>query len=116
MDTITLQTESFLFENLDGQFRAIPETSLDEDKFIKTFVMETDEIGFDSAYAENQEDLICLLTFIFSQPIKLTELTSNGDKEVYDLTHYKHNTGYQQQQALKVSCNSNEHLLHIQKT
>jgi hypothetical protein len=67
------------------------ETLLDEDKFIKTFVVEMDEMGIESAYATSQEDLICLLTFIFNQPVNLTALTSNGDKEVYDLTPYKHN-------------------------
>jgi hypothetical protein len=67
------------------------DTLLDEDKFINTYVTEIDELGIESTYAENQEDLIRMLTFIFSQPVGLTELASNGDKEIYDLTHYKHN-------------------------
>jgi hypothetical protein len=62
---------------------------LDEDKFIKAFVDDVDEQGFETAYAENQADLNRMLTLIFKQPISLTELVSNGDREVYDLTTFR---------------------------
>ena len=37
-------------------------------------------------YAENQDDLIRMLSLIFKQSISLTELGSTNDREVYDLT------------------------------
>jgi len=62
---------------------------LDEDKFIKAFVTDVDEQGFEAVYAENQDDFIRMLTLIFKQPITLTELISNNDREVYDLTNLR---------------------------
>jgi len=62
---------------------------LDEEKFIKAFVTDIDEQGFECAYAENQDDLIRMLSIIFKQSIILTELVSNSDREVYDLTNFK---------------------------
>jgi hypothetical protein len=62
---------------------------LDENEFIKAFVDDLDEQGFEAAYAENKADLIRMLTVIFKQPISLTELSSNSDREVYDLTNFK---------------------------
>ena len=62
---------------------------LNEEKFIKAYVTDIDEQGFESVYAENENDLIRLLSFIFNQPIALTELDSNSEREVYDLTNFK---------------------------
>lgn len=62
---------------------------LDEDKFIKAFVTDIDGQGFEGVYAENQDDLIRMLSQIFKQPISLTQLVSNSDREVYDLTNFK---------------------------
>lgn len=62
---------------------------LDEEKFIKAFVTDIDEQGFECAYAENQDDLTRMLSQIFKQPISLTQLVSNGDREIYDLTNFK---------------------------
>lgn len=62
---------------------------LEEDKFIKAFVTDIDEQGFEAAYAENQDDLVRMLSLIFKQPIDLTQLASNSDREVYDLTNFK---------------------------
>ncbi|TAH03307.1 MAG: hypothetical protein EAZ16_07820 [Sphingobacteriales bacterium] len=61
---------------------------LDEEKFIKAFVTDIDEQGFETTYAENQDDLARMLSLIFKQPISLTELVSNSDREVYDLTNF----------------------------
>jgi hypothetical protein len=66
------------------------ETLLDEDKLIKAFVTDVDDLGLESGYAENQEDLIYMLALIFGRPLDLMEVTSNHDKNVYDLTKYKH--------------------------
>ena len=62
---------------------------LDEEKFIKAFVTDIDEQVFESGYAENQDDLLRMLTLIFKQPIRLTALTSDNDRNVYDLTNFK---------------------------
>ena len=62
---------------------------LDEDKFIKAFVTDVDEQGFEATYAENKDDLIRMLSLIFKQPINLTELVANSDREVYDLTNFR---------------------------
>ncbi len=62
---------------------------LNEDKFIKAYVTDVDEQGFESVYAENQDELIRLMSFIFKQPLSLTELDSNSEREVYDLTNLK---------------------------
>ncbi len=62
---------------------------LDEDKFIKAFVTDIDEQGFEGVYAENQDDLIRMLSLIFKQSISLTELGSTNDREVYDLTKFR---------------------------
>ena len=35
METVTLQTESYLFQNSDGQFRAIPFYELSIDEFVE---------------------------------------------------------------------------------
>lgn len=64
---------------------------LNEDKFIKAFVTDIDEQGFECVYAENQDDLIRMLTLIFGQPINLTELISNDDRQVYDLSDFRRN-------------------------
>lgn len=62
---------------------------LDEHKFIKAFVTDFDGQGFDGTYAENQDDFFLLLSFIFRQSINLTELASNSNRELYDLTNFK---------------------------
>ena len=62
---------------------------LDESKFIKAYVTDFDGQGFESIYAENQDDLILMLSFIFKQPISLTELGSNSEREAYDLTNLR---------------------------
>ena len=62
---------------------------LDEDKFIKAFVTDIDEQGFESVYAENQSDLIRMLSLIFGQSISLTELGSNSNREVYELSNFR---------------------------
>jgi hypothetical protein len=62
---------------------------LDEEKFIAAFVTDINVQGFESVYAENQEDLIQMLTLVFKQSISLTELVSNGDRYVYDLTKFR---------------------------
>jgi hypothetical protein len=62
---------------------------LDEEKFIKAFVTEIDVQGFEAAYAENQDDLVQMLSLVFKQPFNLTELVSNSDREVYDLTNFR---------------------------
>lgn len=62
---------------------------LDEDKFIKAFVTDIDKQGFEAVYAENQDDLVRILTLIFKQPIILTELISNGNREVYNLPNFR---------------------------
>ena len=66
------------------------EILLDEYKLIESFAKD-DEWGIEYAGTRNQEDLICMLTFFFKQSVVLTELTSNDDKKIYDLTHYKSN-------------------------
>jgi hypothetical protein len=66
-----------------------PPILLDEDKFIKAYVTDTDEQLFETVYAANQNDLILMLTFIFNQPISLTEIISNSDRQVYDLSNFK---------------------------
>jgi len=62
---------------------------LDEGKFIKAFVTDADEQGFESGYAENQDDLRRMLALIFKQPINLTALASSSDRQVYDFSSFR---------------------------
>jgi hypothetical protein len=64
---------------------------LHETKFIKAYVTDFDGQGFECVYAENQDHLILMLSFIFKQPISfsLTELGSNSEREAYDLTNLR---------------------------
>lgn len=95
------QTETFTvtyLDNLADLFMDVyfvatntidPTILLDEDKFIKAYVTDTDEQLFETVYAANQNDLILMLTFIFNQTISLTEIISNNDRQVYDLSNFK---------------------------
>jgi hypothetical protein len=62
---------------------------LNEDKLFDTYL--SDKIGLESAFIDNFDNLVRLLSFLFKTDITLTELTSNIDKQVYDLTKYKEN-------------------------
>ena len=62
---------------------------LNEDKLFNTYM--SDKIGLESAFIDNFDNLIQLLTFLFKTNMTLTELTSNIDKQVYDLTKYMGN-------------------------
>lgn len=94
VETVTV----FLLDNLADLFMDVyfvatntidTNILLDEDKFIKAYVTDIDEQGFESGYAENQDDLITMLSMIFKQSFSLTELASNNDREVYDLTQFR---------------------------
>jgi hypothetical protein len=93
VETVTV----YLLENLADLFMDVyfvttntidTKILLDEEKFIEAFVTDMDEQGFETTYAENQDDLARMLSLIFKQPISLTELVSNSDREVYDLTNF----------------------------
>lgn len=62
---------------------------LNEDKLFDTYL--SDQVGLESAFIDNFDNLVRLLSFLFKTEITLTELTSNIDKQVYDLTKYKGN-------------------------
>ena len=94
------QTESvtvFLLDNLADLFMDVyfvatniidTNILLDESRFIKAYVTDFDGQGFECVYAENQDDLFLMLSLIFKQSIRLTELSSNCDREVYNLTSF----------------------------
>ena len=63
------------------------EIFLNEDKFSATYI--TDELGLETAFIDNYDNLVRLLTFLFKRNITLTPLNSNTHKQVYDLTQYK---------------------------
>ena len=62
---------------------------LNDDKLFDTYL--SDSIGLESAFIDNFDNLILLLTFLFKTNITLTESTANLNKQVYDLTEYKDN-------------------------
>jgi hypothetical protein len=69
------------------------DTLLNEEKLFDTFLSDETNgfLGLESAFIDNFENLKAMLTFLFKEEIKFKELTSNNDKQVFDLTDYKDN-------------------------
>jgi hypothetical protein len=65
------------------------ETLLNEDKLFETYL--TDDLGIESAYINNFDNLNLLLNFVFKTKTIFTELASNNYKQIFDLTQYKQN-------------------------
>ncbi|MGB4776225.1 MAG: hypothetical protein WBP45_13705 [Daejeonella sp.] len=66
-------------------------TLLNEEKLFATFLSEDTNgfLGLESAFVDNFENLKEMLTFLFKVKIEFKELTSNNDKQIFDLTDYK---------------------------
>ena len=65
------------------------EVFLNDDQLFEIYL--ADDMGIESAFTDNQVNLIKLLNFIFNEKVILRELTSTSDRIVYDLTSYKNN-------------------------
>jgi hypothetical protein len=68
-------------------------TLLNEEKLFDTFLSDDTNgfLGLESAFVDNFENLKAMLTFLFKVEIEFKELTSNDDKQIFDLTDYKDN-------------------------
>jgi len=62
---------------------------LNNQKLFDTYSTDT-ELLLESSFIDNYDNLVNMLTFIFKTNATLTRLTSNSDKDVFDLTPYKH--------------------------
>jgi len=65
------------------------EVFLNDDRLFSIYLV--DEMGIESSYIDNLDNLILLLNFLSNTNMSLTELTSSVDRKVYDLTLYKNN-------------------------
>lgn len=65
------------------------EVFLDDNRLFSIYL--SDEMGIESSFIDNHNNLIRLLNFVFKTNVNLTELTSSKDRTVYDLTSYKTN-------------------------
>jgi hypothetical protein len=65
------------------------EVFLNDDRLFSIYLV--DEMGIESSYIDNHDNLIRLLNFLFNTNVNLTELTSSVNRKVYDLTLYKNN-------------------------
>ena len=97
-ETITLTLLDSLADHLiELTFIATDEidfsTLLNEEKLVEIFMLEDINgfLGLESAFIDNFENLKAMLSFLFKEEITFRELTSNNDKQVFDLTDYKDN-------------------------
>lgn len=68
-------------------------TLLNEEKLFATFLSDDTNgfLGLESAFIDNFENLKNMLTFLFKLEFEFKEVTSNDDKQIFDLTDYKDN-------------------------
>ena len=68
-------------------------TLLNEEKLFDTFLSDDTNgfLGLESAFVDNFENLKAMLTFLFKVEIEFNELTSDDEKQIFDLTDYKNN-------------------------
>jgi hypothetical protein len=97
-ETITLTLLDNLADHfIDLTFIATDEidsnTLLNEEKLFDTFLSDDTNgfLGLESAFIDNFKNLKAMLTFLFKEEIEFKELTSNNDKQVFELTGYKGN-------------------------
>ena len=61
---------------------------LNDQNLFNTFSNDT-ELLLESSFIDNYENLVRMLTFLFKTNVSLNKLTTNNEKEIYDLTVYK---------------------------
>ena len=62
---------------------------LNDQKLFDTYWIDN-ELLLGTSFIDNYDNLVHMLTFLFKTNATLTRLTSNNDKDVFDLTTYKH--------------------------
>ena len=64
---------------------------LEEARLLDTYGIEDQNgyLGLESASIDNFDNLNNLLTFLFRKKVELSAITSNEDKQIFDLTQYK---------------------------
>ncbi len=63
---------------------------LNDLNLFNTFSTDT-ELLLETSFIDNYENLVRMLTFLFKTKVSLSKLTSNNEKEIYDLSAYKEN-------------------------
>lgn len=63
---------------------------LNDQTLFDTYSTET-ELLIESSFIDNFDNLVRMLAFLFKTNVSLDKLTSNNEKEIYDLTDYKEN-------------------------
>lgn len=63
---------------------------LNDQNLFNVFSKDT-ELLLETSFIDNPENLVRMLTFLFKAKVSLNKLTSNNEKEIYDLTEYKEN-------------------------
>ena len=76
IDLIFVATDKIDFDEL-----------LNENRLFEKYI--TEDLGIESAYIDNFKNLKNLLNFIFNKDFELSEIASNEDKQIFDLTKYR---------------------------
>jgi hypothetical protein len=76
IDLIFVATDKIDFDEL-----------LNENRLFEKYI--TEDLGIESAYIDNFKNLKNLLNFIFNKDFELSEIASNEDKQIFDLTEYR---------------------------
>ncbi len=75
----------------------------DGDKLLPSYLEDenNNDVGFEGAYIDTEENLSHLMAFLFGPKFNLEELALQNDKKVVDLTQHKHDCITERQLELR---------------